>query len=83
MKKKNKKYCENRECEHNVLFSCDLSSNDSDVPEYYQSSGETGQTQYGTGAQNNFLHNAVQAEDVIPVKPYIKQNESKKNLHKN
>ena len=34
------------------------------------SSGETGDVQYGIGAQDNYLHNAVQAEGYVPVDQY-------------
>lgn len=79
-KTKNKKYCENRECENNVLFSCNAYGN---MPSYYVSSGETGDVQYGIGARNNNLKNSVQAEGAVPMQAYINEDESKKNRHKN
>jgi len=74
MNTKSKKYCENRDCQHNILFSCSLYGN---VPSYYVSSGETGDVQYGIGAQNNNLHNAIQAEGYVPVQQYTLEDDNK------
>ena len=78
--KKNKNNKKTKKNEDDFLFSFNLFN---DVPSYYKTTGEIGETQYGAGAEDNELHNAVQAESVVPTAPYIKKDKSKKNLHKN
>lgn len=63
---KSSKFCTNRECPDNILFTCGLYEN---IPINDFMSGEDGYIQNGAGEQNNKLTNAVQAEGAVPSMP--------------